>query len=89
MVFEGSQGQPVCMCGMHDSTHYLMGKLIKRHLICESLFHFVTIRICDVRLPFWFLWFASGAQSLRVPIVYTPLGVVPFPLQEIFPTFPI
>ena len=36
MVFEGSQGQPVCMCGMLDSPSGLMGKLIKQRLICAS-----------------------------------------------------
>ena len=29
-----SKGQHVCMCGMHDSSSYLMGKLIKSRLIC-------------------------------------------------------
>ena len=28
-----SKGQHVCMCGMHDSTSYLMEKLIKQRLI--------------------------------------------------------
>ena len=32
-----STGQPVCMCGMHDFTYYLMVKLIKSRLICNSV----------------------------------------------------
>ena len=33
-----SKGQHVCMCGMLDPTHYLMGKLIKPRLIYGSEF---------------------------------------------------
>ena len=37
MVFECSQGQPVCMCGMHDSSANLMPKLISCYLICFNV----------------------------------------------------
>ena len=34
MVFEGSQGQPVRMCGMHDLSGYLIGHITKYLLFC-------------------------------------------------------
>ena len=37
MVFGGSQGQPVCTCGMRVSTSYLASHLIAHRLICIGL----------------------------------------------------